>query len=51
MPEPIYYLGWIVQPTRYGCFVYDRRDHSVGGVGKLFAGLGEAFRFIGEVSR
>lgn len=25
--SPIYYMGWMIQPTRYGTyFVYDRSD-------------------------
>lgn len=26
--EPIYYLGWVIQPTQRGYVVYDREDRS-----------------------
>ena len=27
MFQPLYYMGWIIQPSLEGYFVYDREDH------------------------
>lgn len=43
--EPIYFLGWIIQPTSRGYFVYDRLDH-YRGASLSFATAREAYHFI-----
>jgi len=32
--KPIYYLGWIIQPTLNGFYVIDRSDRDIIGVNK-----------------
>lgn len=46
IPEPIYYFGWIIQPTSHGYVVYDRQDHFGGEKGRPFRTLEEAYGFI-----
>ena len=45
LPEPIYYMGWIIQPTPNGVFVYERKD-TVKGTDKAFPSIPEAMRYI-----
>ena len=45
IPEPIYYLGWCIQASPKGWWVYQRND-TVRPVGKLFQLIEEAYNFI-----
>ena len=44
--EPIYYRGWVIQPTFEGTFVYDRRDTATATVKKAFGNISEAAEYI-----
>lgn len=47
MLSPIFYLGWIIQPTLEGFEVYDRLDRS-HYVGRFFPTVEEACAYIGD---
>ena len=45
--QPLYYMGWIIQPSLEGYFVYDREDHRASTADR-FDSLEEAYRYIDE---
>ena len=44
--EPIFYMGWVIQPTSDGCIVYDRQDHSAAYRTERFQRLREAYNYV-----
>lgn len=47
MFEPIYYFGWVIQPTPFGYVVFDKRDHS-RDPGVTLPTVEEAKKYIDE---
>ena len=47
-PDPIYHLGWIIQPMPEGYEVYQRLDTSKPHC-YFFGTLREAFNYVNEV--
>ena len=45
MFAPVYWFGWMIQPTLKGYFVYDRQDHRSRARDR-FDTLDEAVNFI-----
>jgi hypothetical protein len=52
--RPVYYLGWIIQPTINGYYVYDRRDRDIIGLNnsvRIFDTIEEAFKYVDIFTR
>ena len=50
VPKPIYYKGWVIQPSFYGYSVSDRADHNKDS-SMRFDTASEAYQYIDKKTR